>query len=46
MIELGAMKRESIADLCKDSRISLVRAAAEGKVRAFQRSTVLRFVWF
>ena len=35
MIELGAMKRESIADLCKDSRISLVRAAAEGRGRAF-----------
>ena len=35
MIELGAMKRDSIVKLCEDSRISLVRAAAEGKGRAF-----------
>lgn len=35
MIELGAMKRESIVNLCRDSRISLVRAAAEGRGRAF-----------
>ena len=35
MIELGAMKRESIVELCENSRISLVRAAAEGKGRVF-----------